>query len=501
MGKGCSSPKHALVEIIQNGKRSIARIKDVVSATLQQGAAPDAVGAAAPSADVEPPAESHDAIDQWIAEESQEEPQLTDEEEVPAGEITDDEEGQEAGSSGCNPFDSLRPGLQQDFMDHHVSNLVLHKQRCSQELRTYSERTQQLLCRCQHCGDFQQHRPASEQQYEPLQVYLCTQLAMHRFQAPMLVCCSCGSPQQLRPLHIGCFPGRASASGLRPGREDVTPVWFSLDLLQHVDSSTYHKADMSTYSYVEARREGWLLSQQVDGLEDDEGGRVALHELPDSYMQRQLPLTADTLRRQLADAVREYQYAMAALVTLPEDITGWPTGKKRPCAACKSGRCHLSFDMIFKLEWLRRRKYNLSYKQPANSRRFISNSERSDLLEEVDVALQQQRQLTPMAAAAAAAIPARLPDLSQQVSQGEVQAAADAAAGGLEGAAGGEHGGDQPAADAAPDAAEGVGAGACGTEDCSSFKADRLLTPAPTKVMITDACAGFQHVVGVALQQ
>jgi hypothetical protein len=72
----------------------------------------------------------------------------------------------------------------------------------------------------------------------------------------------------------------------------------------------------------------------------------------------------------------------------------------------------------------------------------------------------------------------------------------------LDGAAGGEHGGDQPAADAAPDAAEGVATGACGTEDCSSFKADRLLTPAPTKVMITDvACAGFQHVAGVTLQQ
>jgi len=435
----------------------------------------------------------HEAIDQSAAEEDQEDPQLTDEEEVPAGEITDDEQGEEGASSSSSSsgsaFDGLRQGLREDFMDHHVSNLVLHKQRCIQELRSFSERTQQLLCRCQHCGDFQQHQPASEQQYEPLEVYLCTQLAMHRFKAPMLVCCGCGHPQQLRPLHISCFPGTASASGLRPGRADVRPVWFSLDLVQDVDSSTYHKADLSTYSYVEARREGWLLSQQVMGLVEEEGGWVALHELPDTYMQLQLPLTADTLRRQLADAVREYQYAKAALVTLAEEIPGWPTGKKRPCAACKSCRCHLSFDMIFKLKWLRRGKYTLSYQQPANSRRFISNSERSALLEQVDEALQQQRQLTPVAAAAAAAIPARLPDLSQQVSQGEVQAAADAAAAGLEEATSGELAEapavqDEPAADAAPDAAGSVAEAACGAGDCSNFKADRLLTPAPTKVMI-----------------
>jgi hypothetical protein len=476
------------VKVISDRGSYRARVRDVIAPVLQQPAP-----AGPPAADDGDLAELvPDAVDQLAAEEQQEHIEQ-EEEEVPEGAVTDDEDGDSSSSSSSStPFDSIRKQLRQDFLDQYGSNQVLHKFRCSQELAAYKQRTQRLLCRCSSCAQFTQHQPADEQRYTPQEVYLCTQQAMHSYQAPMMACCSCGQRQRLRPLHVGCFPGCASASGHRAGRDDVVPVWFSMDLLQHVDSSTYHKSDQSTYTYVQARQDGWLLSQQVSDLQERGDGSIALPVLPRSYQQQQLPLTADTLRRQLGAAVREYQYAMAQLVTLPEEIEGYPTGQQRPCAACTSGRCHLFYDMCFKLEWLKRKGFTISYQQPPSARRFVGNIRRSQLLEEIDGALQQQRQLVPVALAAAAAVPTRLPDLSPaalvvegsageagagpappdtgQPAQGPPPAAAAAAAAAHE---------ELEAADSAAAATESQ---ACESGACSEFKADRLLTPAPSKV-------------------
>ena len=169
MSKNLPCRRQTHVKINENGTRRVARSKDVIAAALAPHAAAGvaaAPAAAAPPAADEPPEVYYDAIDQLAAEEDPEAPQLTDEPEWPAGEFTDDEDGEDGGSnSSSSPFDTVRPQIHRLFLEQHVSNQVLHKQRCSQELCTFSERAQQLLCRCHQCGEMQQHLAADQRQY------------------------------------------------------------------------------------------------------------------------------------------------------------------------------------------------------------------------------------------------------------------------------------------------------------------------------------------------
>jgi hypothetical protein len=114
----------------------------------------------------------------------------------------------------------------------------------------------------------------------------------------------------------------------------VTAIWFSIGLLQHLDRAIFVEGDQSIYKYVETMQAVWLSSRQVMGLRPQDGGSVSLPELPDSYKVQLLPVTADALRRQLGDAVREFGRVCTMLETLPEQLPGFPSVPGVPCAAC-----------------------------------------------------------------------------------------------------------------------------------------------------------------------
>ena len=89
----------------------------------------------------------------------------------------------------------------------------------------------------------------------------------------------------------------------------------------------------------------------------------------------------DQLRKQLTDALREYQYLDTHVKSLPEALSGYPLGPEEPCGACagyrvQEGQMHtLHFDWCFKLVLLRWRNASLQYPAPANHRAFVDNAE------------------------------------------------------------------------------------------------------------------------------
>lgn len=89
--------------------------------------------------------------------------------------------------------------------------------------------------------------------------------------------------------------------------------------------------------------------------------------------------THDTLRKQLATALTEYQYLDTKMCCLPEQLEGWPLSSEEPCGACagyreQTGRIHtMHFDACFKLPLLKWRKYGWLYAAPENRRVFAGN--------------------------------------------------------------------------------------------------------------------------------
>jgi hypothetical protein len=360
-------------------------------------------------------------------------------------------------------------------MGQVVPNLALHQRLVAAEAQAYMEQAQDYHCCCPHCGSFTRHLgvAAAPGIAAPLAVHLCTQLAIHPLQLQPVQCTGCHALHYPTPPELRCLPGTANA--FTQLRRDVVLVWFSYDLLQHVDSAVFVERDQSMYKYVEVRQPVWLSSHQARGWQPAADGSMDMAELPPSYQGQQLPLTADALRRQLGAAAREYAYAQSMLDTLSEGLEGWP-GKANPCAACHPAHVHLSFDMCFKVELLKRKGYSLDYPQPPNSRRFVSNAAAAAHLAAIDSDVQQQR-LSQQAAAAAAAVPARVPILDSPTM-----------AEGLQGSSTAARAAATPAASSVPalDSTDPVttdSANLCEGPACSDrFAADNLAAAAPKGV-------------------
>jgi hypothetical protein len=502
-----------------------------------------AIQRAAPSPPVAPAADLADHLDDGFPGSPHDGPIAADSEpeDAPAdGAVTDDEADDEAEGvpqpdrAGCSsPWDRVREQLHQSYLEQLVPNQLLHQQLCSAELQAYQQCNHVTHCRCTQCGNFTLHRAVlhTSQEHQPggggdeaahtaqhlcYTVHLCTQLAIHELQVWPVQCSHCQYVHRIGALEFGCLPG--TADGFTKQQRGVRFVWFSSDLLQHLDRAIFVEGDQSIYKYVETRQAGWLSNQQVMDLQlpDDSllSAEAALPELPGSYKLQQLPVTADTLRRQLGDAVREYGRIRIVLETLPEQLPGYPHNPRVPCAACLPGEAHISFDMCFKLEQLKRKGFSLGGDDTADQRRFVSHAATIRTLAEIDGTMQQQHYLVPAAAAAVSQIPARVPDLcgasSAASEQGEEPRAGSAAGGGSESTAaaaaapqaagggsssssarGAAGSGQEPPATDAPapgaaataagaDAAQGAAWACAGT--CSRFTADTLAANAPKGV-------------------
>lgn len=432
------------------------------------------------------------------------------------GEVTDDEEEGAPGPVGSsNPWERVRQQLQQGFLEQLLPNQLLHKQLCSAELDVYQQRNTRMHCSCPDCNSFTPHRsvlsssqeggdenPRCAVQHMRYTVHLCTQLAIHQLEVWPVQCAHCHHVHRVGPLQLGCMPGTANAFTRQ--QTGVPLIWFSMDLLQHLDRAIFVEGNQSIYKYVETRQAGWLCSRQVMGLRPPDDDPLSLPELPDSCKQQKLPVAADALRRQLGDAVREYGRARTMLETLPEQLPGWPLESEVPCAACLPDKAHLSYDMCFKLEQLGRKGFNLDAEVAADQRRIISHAATIDSLAQIDSIMQQQSRLEPAAAAALAQIPARVPDLRSTADTAREPGGVQGP-GGSSGGTGGSNasrslgggGGDissnpgsssqaSPAADGTMPAPAGgntaaSGEGPCGGT-CSRFAADTLEASAPKGV-------------------
>jgi hypothetical protein len=357
--------------------------------------------------------------------------------------------GRRTRASASPALDKVRHEIQQQYFALLVSNLHLQQLLVAAEADVYQERARAPWCGCPRCGAFTQHSAVDAHPGQP--VYVCTLQAMHLLCFQPIRCSSCRYVQYLSPLVAGCMPGTANAMGAN--RKQGIPVWFSMQLLRHADASELEQRRHSNYAYVAAMECVWRSSMQVAGLPAN--AAMQLPSLPDSLQRDALPLPSDTLRRQLAAALREWRYVDSRAITLQEQLPDYPTGPEHPCAACLPQQMQLSFDMCFKLTLLKRKGYTTDYLQPDNRRVFrLSNAELRQQLLAVDSTMQQQqRTLGPEAAAALQEPVARVPHLP----------AATAAEG-------------EATQDASEDAA------ACDAACSEFFHADKLTAPASGKV-------------------
>jgi hypothetical protein len=406
----------------------------------------------------------------------------------------------------------VRAKLQQQYLEQFVPNQLLHQQLCSAEARVYQQLSGGVLhCRCPDCSNFTQHMPVRSSSHEqdgdrvqqsaPLScytVYLCTQLAIHELRMQPWRCAECGYAHRVGPLQLGCLPGTANAFTMQ--QTGMPLIWFSMDLLQHLDRAVFVEGDQSIYKYVEARQAGWLSNRHVMGLQPHDDGSISLPELPDSYKVQQPPVSADTIRRQLGDALREYGRIRTKVETLSEQLPGYPSKAGVPCPACLPGKAQISVDLCFKLEQVKRPGFTLDDEGAADQRRVVSHKATTDALAQIDCDMQQQQQqqqgLVPAAVAALKQIPARVPDLSARSSAtggGRDVAGLEAATGSGSGSGGLGSSSAAPAADAtgvdatcpaaAGGSAEESAEGAC-METCSRFTADALTASVPKGVSV-----------------
>jgi hypothetical protein len=322
------------------------------------------------------------------------------------------------------------------------------------------------------------------------QVWVYTQRGVHSVTLPVVTCLTCHQQQKVTPLHLACMPGTPAAWSAAPGS-----AWFCMLLLRHLDQSTDEQRRLATNSYVDTQYSMWEYSMQLMAIPP--AAAVRLHQLPAGMALAQVPLSKDSMRRQLSAAAREMQFLLTRAATLPEQLPGWGTGPRHPCAACLPGRMHLSVDGCCKLQWFKRSGYSLDYKQPDNTRLFVGNAEHTSRIQQVDAELEQH--LTPAAqqlrSSVLSASPAQLPaDLAA------VAAAAVAAGGNADVADGaGAQGGAGSNARARKRArrgtvADGRSGGAGGSSsssssmpaeaECSAFQADQVTAPSTKSQVI-----------------
>ena len=304
--------------------------------------------------------------------------------------IQDDEEEwfecQEDGPK--EPFDSIREAITSFYTSHAAA---VHGQVSALPQAERAALADGMRrCRCQDpgCGGDTEAIGAS-----PVTVCVLTMSSCHHIQLPKLRCKQCLLHFYPNALQLGCMPGNVNAWHLRlPG---VPILWFHIGLLQQIDSLMWHAKLAAMWSTAKALLAAWELLQPLAAYEQqqqvtsDDGRQCCtppLRALAEACLFLSVQETSakpqlDQLRRQLGDALREYQYLDTHARTLVEQLKGWPLGPQEPCAACagyrkQHGYMHtLQFDCCFKLVLYCWRRYVLRYPAPANRRLFADNAE------------------------------------------------------------------------------------------------------------------------------
>ena len=313
-----------------------------------------------------------------------------------------------APSSATSPFDSIRDGLEDSFIKNFTANVRSQSELAVAEHQHLQQQADSVQCACPTCGCDGPHNASGA---FGATVLLGTLLGLHKIQLKPLRCSNedCSTTFLKRPTELACIPGSANGFTLKR-TSDQTPLWFHLSLLSFVDSSMYHAKATSVYSVVQTLEGQWLqllrdeeLLANMDGIQEQAAAAAAAaaageHGLEEAaepaYQAPKLPVTTDTLNRNLGCALQEYRYLLARCQKRVEEVPAWPLAQHQPCSACIPGRTHVHYDMCFTLRCLRGgNKYTLEYRAPDNRRLFVDNSRVQERIGEIDE--QQQEQQPP----------------------------------------------------------------------------------------------------------
>lgn len=271
-------------------------------------------------------------------------------------------------------LEKVREEMAGSFFANILSNARRQKDLVEAERSAISSQSSDPCSRCPNCGTQGGHSPTEA---IGAKVLVATLTALHDIELRQLRCCSCKGLFMLKPTQVACIPGSMNAwtlSRLKTcGDVPLRPLWFHMDLLSFLDDHHYHAKSSSIYSFVQVLEAQWLRAQEAcQGVEATGDG-----------WQPTLPLSMDTVRRQIADALREYQHLLTMCDNVSEtlQLDGWPNTKHNPCSACDPRAMHVHFDLCFGLPMLRR-SYAIEYQQPPNSRLVVANSEVLQALKE-----------------------------------------------------------------------------------------------------------------------
>jgi hypothetical protein len=358
-----------------------------------------------------------------------------------------------------------------EMVESFFANLLSNEQRRTElvaaEMGTLEAQLIDPNSRCPSCSAAGGHAATGTRAGTAI---VATLSALHEVELRCLRCSnpSCKALFVIKPTQLACIPGSENAWTLRR-TSDVKPLWFHIDLLSFLDSHHYHAKSSSVYSFVQVMEEQWLRAREMGhGL-----GTEAVQE--EGWQPPSLPVSMDTVRRQIGDALREYQHLLTMCDNVAETLglDGWPNSRHNPCSACDPKSMQVHFDLCFGLPMLRR-GYTLGYGQPPNARLIVPNSKVQQVVQEQPVGGGQQPQQQQPGEAQQQQQPGEAQqqqqpgEAQQQQLEGDVQEAAEHV--------GGEGEGDEQQGAAEGDGGEGT------SIKCSEFKADKLVAHDSRKV-------------------
>jgi hypothetical protein len=298
-----------------------------------------------------------------------------------------------------SPFDAVRKAMTDSFISNFLCNVHLQQDFLKAEQDVIQQRVSSVACCCPNCSCLGPHTANQHDQVGAATVVIVTFRSAHVVKLQRLACPQCKRYFMPTATQLNCIPGTANGFTLQR-TFDIAPVWFQLELLSFLDAIQYHTKSAAIYSFVQSLVQQWeqqLRYQEAEafvGNSLQQAGSAAGEPSPGTAARQppRLPVSVDTLQRNIGQALREYQFIMTRCETATERIDGWPLSARMPCAACVPGSIHVHYDMNFSLALRRRGKYGLDYQQPPNSRLFMKNADVLGFLDQLDKEQQQQQQ-------------------------------------------------------------------------------------------------------------
>ena len=303
-----------------------------------------------------------------------------------------------------SPFDGIRDQLEASFKKAFTANV-----RRQSEVVACERETLEKQSRSPECPQCSSNGPHDSSGAFGATVLVATCHSLHEIQLNPLRCSNpeCSFTFMQRPTDLACIPGSANGFTLKR-TSDQKPLWFHVSLLSFVDSSMYNAKTTSVYSTIKTLEGQWLqLLRQEEVLNNMDSlqqvaaatGAVAaagVYELEGvakpAHLAPKLPVTTDTLNRNLGAALVEYRYLLARCQRVAEEVPAWPLAQHQPCSACIPGSTHVHYDMCFTLRCLGNRYTNLHYIPPDNRRLFVDNSRVQESIGRVDEQQQEEEQ-------------------------------------------------------------------------------------------------------------